>query len=279
MVVFPNCKINLGLRIVRKRTDGFHDLETVFLPVAFKDALEIIKADPSNYPDGNEINFTSSGIKTGTGDNLCIKAYQLLKKDFPDRIQPVLMHLHKAIPVGAGLGGGSADAAFTLKLFNRFFNLELSEKQLLSYALQLGSDCPFFIINKPCLATGRGEKLEQVSLNLDAYKLVLVNPGIHISTAEAFAKIQALVPEKSLSQIISQPVKTWREEMKNDFEENIFPNHPEIAAIKQSLYDKGAEYASMSGSGSTVYGLFKKEAKIEYRFPSHYLFKVTDVLR
>lgn len=279
MVVFPNCKINLGLRIVRKRADGFHDLETVFLPVALKDALELIRTDSTKHKDENEISFSSSGIETGTGNNnLCIKAYQLLKKDFPERIKPVLMHLHKSIPVGAGLGGGSGDAAFTLKLVNRVFNLDLSEAQLLSYALQLGSDCPFFIINKPCLATGRGEKLEPVSVNLENYKLVLVNPGIHISTSEAFSKIQPSAPVKSLAQIISQPVDSWKNDMVNDFEKNIFSTHPEIAAIKQSLYDLGAEYASMSGSGSTVYGLFKKESKIINRFPSHYFFRVTDVL-
>jgi len=181
MLSFPNCKINLGLHILGKRDDGFHNLETVFYPVPFKDALELIPSTNTG------IEFTATGLAVdgNAADNLCAKAYHLLKKDFPE-IPTIKIHLHKAIPLGAGLGGGSADAAFMLKLLNEKFKLNLSTDQLINYALQLGSDCPFFIINKPCLATGRGEMLEEIAVDLSAYKIVLINPGIHINTGWAF---------------------------------------------------------------------------------------------
>ena len=189
MVSFPNCKINLGLNIVNKRNDGYHDFETVFFPIHLKDALEIIEKE--------KFEFSTSGlpIEGEPEKNLCIKAYQLLKKDFP-QLPAVQMHLHKAIPMGAGLGGGSADGAFTLKLLNKKFDLSLSEKQLINYSLQLGSDCPFFILNKPCFATGRGEILEQIDLDLSEYKILIVHPAIHISTAWAFSTIKPLKPVK-----------------------------------------------------------------------------------
>lgn len=251
MIVFPNCKINLGLRIISKRTDGFHDLETVFYPVPFPDALEIISNDK---PD---IEFTATGIPVDgpATDNLCLKAYRLIKKDFPD-LPAVRIHLHKAIPLGAGLGGGSADAAFMLKLLKDKFQLNLSTNQLINYALQLGSDCPFFIVNKPCFATGRGEQLEEINVDLSAYKIVLINPGVHINTGWAFSNIKAAPPKKSTREIIQQPVGTWKKELINDFEKPVFAAHPQIGEIKETLYRQGAVYASMSGSGSTVFGLF-----------------------
>ncbi|MGC4036428.1 MAG: 4-(cytidine 5'-diphospho)-2-C-methyl-D-erythritol kinase [Chitinophagaceae bacterium] len=191
MIAFPNCKINLGLNIINKRSDGYHNLETVFLPIDLKDILELIRIDSSDDPSkkNNSINFFSSGIAVtdNPADNICLKAYQLLQNDFSQLNAAVRIHLHKIIPAGAGLGGGSADGAFMLQLLNKKFNLGLSTEQLLAYTLQLGSDCPFFIYNKPCFASGRGEKLETIGLDLSAYKILIVNPGIHISTANAFS--------------------------------------------------------------------------------------------
>jgi 4-diphosphocytidyl-2-C-methyl-D-erythritol kinase len=183
------------------------------------------------------------------------------------------MHLHKAIPVGGGLGGGSADAAFTLLLLNKKFNLQLSEETLIQYALQLGSDCPFFIKNTPCLAAGRGEILQPVDLNLSGYTIMLVNPGIHVHTGWAFTQIQISEPKTALSEIAKLPVDAWKDELFNVFENPIFQKHPEIKEIKETLYQKGAVYAAMSGSGATVYGLFKKPADLQFNFPPHYLVK------
>ena len=267
MVSFPNCKINLGLNIVNKRGDGYHDIETVFFPIHLKDSLEIIEKET--------FEFLTSGfsIEGEPEKNLCIKAYNLLKKDFPE-LPAVQMHLHKAIPMGAGLGGGSADGAFTLKLLNKKFGLSLSEKQLINYALQLGSDCPFFILNKPCFATSRGEILEQAELDLSEYKFLIVKPPIHISTAWAFSTIKPLKPVKSIKQIIQQSIATWETELINDFEKPVFEKYPEIKNIKETLYEAGAIYASMSGSGSAVYGIFKKEKAISISFPKNYFVKI-----
>jgi len=267
VIVFPNCKINLGLRIIRKREDNYHDLETIFYSLPFFDILEIIRSE-------DQTPFTTSGliIDAEPENNLCIKAYTLLKKDFPS-LPAVKMHLHKAIPTGAGLGGGSADAAFTLKLLNEKFVLGLSKDQLMSYALHLGSDCPFFIINKPAFATGRGEILEEIKLDLSSYKFVVINPGIHISTAQAFSGITPALPPTSLKQIIQQPIEAWKDELINDFEKNIFVQYAEIKIIKEKLYSNGAVYAAMSGSGSTVFGIFEKDATINLQLAAHYFIK------
>ena len=275
MVVFPNCKINLGLQILSKRADGFHNLSTVFYPVLLHDALEIIR---SNEPSpANNILFSHSGfqIDGNESNNLCIKAYQVLKKDFP-QIPAIQMHLHKAIAMGAGLGGGSADAAFTLKLLNEKFQLNLSNGQLINYSLQLGSDCPFFIINKPCIATGRGEIMEPIDLNLSGYQIVLVNPGIHINTGWAFSQLnieEHISSKSNLKKIISQPIETWKNELKNDFEPAVFLAHPTIKSIKEKLYHQSAIYAAMSGSGSTIFGIFKKELLPKFNFPASYILK------
>lgn len=256
MISFPNCKINLGLHIIGKREDSFHNLETVFYPVPFRDALEII-SNPETAP---EIEFTATGlaVEGNPEDNLCIKAYRLLKKDFPE-LPTVKIHLHKTLPMGAGLGGGSADAAFMLKMLNEKFRLNISTSKLISYSLQLGSDCPFFIVNKPCFATGRGEALEEIAVDLSAYKILLVNPGIHISTGWAFSNITPALPERSIKEIIQQPVNTWKAGLKNDFEAPVFAAYPAVKEIKSNLYSLGAIYASMSGSGSTVFGIFPKD--------------------
>jgi 4-diphosphocytidyl-2-C-methyl-D-erythritol kinase len=269
MIVFPNSKINLGLRILRKRLDGYHDLETVFYPIPLTDILEITRYNV--YLKTFNIPFTKSGfvIDGDPSDNLCIKAYKMLRKDFP-QISNIQMHLHKAVPAGAGLGGGSADAAFTLTLLNKEFKLGLSPEQLTGYALKLGSDCPFFIINKPCYATGRGEQLEPINLDLSAFRLVVVNPRIHINTGRAFLNIRPSVPELSIKEIITRPVERWKDELVNDFEKGIFAEHRQIVEIKDSMYVAGAVFASMSGSGSTVYGLFPKEKKTELSFPDNY---------
>ncbi len=258
MVVFPNCKINLGLNILRKREDGFHDLETVFYPLPLNDALEVIANTKNDFPE-----FTGTGLVVdgNEDDNLCMKAWRLLKKDLP-KLPSVKIHLHKAIPMGAGLGGGSADAAFMLKLLNNKFNLSLSTSQLLNYSIQLGSDCPFFIHNKPAFAQGRGEILEELPLDLSSYKIILINPGIHVNTGWAFSKLSdGSKPSDShsisIKEIIQQPIETWKAGLKNDFETAVFTAHHEIKEIKEALYQQGAVYASMSGSGSTVFGIFR----------------------
>ena len=275
MVTFPNCKINLGLNILQKRADGFHDLETVFYPVYLNDALEVIaatnlSAEDHSTPNGN-IQYTQSGIEINCSetDNLCIKAYNLLKTDFP-LLSAVKLHLHKVIPMGAGLGGGSADAAFTLKLLNDKFHLNLSTEQLLQYATQLGSDCPFFILNKPCLAQGRGDLLEPVDMDLSNYSIMLVNPRIHVNTGFAFSNITPAFPKKPISEIIRQPIISWKDELINDFEKPIFEKYPQIKAIKDVFYANGAVYASMSGSGSTVFGIFRSNETPEISFNADY---------
>lgn len=268
MILFPNCKINFGLYITGKRPDGYHNLQTVFYPVALRDVLEII-----SLPSGSQTTLSLSGMAIeNNADNSCIKAYELLKKFHP-QLPPVSIQLHKAIPAGGGLGGGSADAAFTLLLLNKKFNLAIDNKTLLQHALQLGSDCPFFITNKPSLATGRGEILKPVALDLSNYKIVLVNPGIHINTGWAFTQIKVEEPENNLAQIVTQPVAEWKDGLKNVFEKPIFETYPEIRNIKESLYHHGAVYASMTGSGATVYGLFKKSDTFSVSFPPHYLVK------
>lgn len=264
MIRFPNCKINLGLHVLGKRADGYHNLETVFYPLSIKDALEILPAVQSGAPQ-----LTLSGLPV-SGDessNLCIKAWQLLKKDFP-QLSSVQIHLHKAIPMGAGLGGGSADGAFTLLMLNEKFKLKLSAQTLAQYALALGSDCPFFIYNQPCFATGRGEVLQPVTINLSGYYFYIVNPGIHINTGDAFAQLRYVTHASSLLTIIEQPIETWRDVLINDFEEGMAKKYPAIADIKQQLYAQGALYAAMSGSGSTVFGIFKN-------FPQPILFPET----
>ena len=274
MIIFPNCKINLGLNVLSRRKDGYYELQSIFYPLLFTDVLEVlqknIKDEGSNNP---ELSVSGIAIETSSDNNLCIKAYQLLKNDFPD-LPAVQMHLHKNIPTGAGLGGGSADGAFTLKLLNQKFQLGLNNSQMLQYALQLGSNCPFFIINKPCFGTGRGEILETVDLDLAAYQIVLVHPGIHCSTAHAFSQIQPRMPVKSIKEIIRQPVVCWKNELQNDFEELVFKEYPELRSIKEKLYECGADYASLTGSGSTVYGLFKKTMEPRFHFPENYFVKI-----
>ena len=268
MIAFPNCKINLGLNIIRKRQDNYHDIETVFYPVDLKDALEIVVAE------NNRNEFIITGLPVdNTENNLCLQAYDLLKRDYP-QLPFIKMHLHKSIPVGAGLGGGSADAVFTLKLLKEKFLRELTTAQLSNYALQLGSDCPFFLRNDPCFASGRGEILLPVDIKISHCKIILVNPGIHIDTSWAFGEIKPAVPQKSAREIIAQPVETWKDELINDFEKPVFEHYPEIKKIKEDLYKSGALYAGLSGSGSTVYGIFNRTSAIKAEIPGTYFTRI-----
>ncbi len=265
MITYPIAKINIGLLVTEKRSDGFHSLETVFYPIQMADALEVVAAD--------EFDFTLSGLEL-EGDsesNLVVKAYQLIKSDYP--VPPVKIHLHKNIPSGAGLGGGSSDAASMLLLLNNLFNLSISDEKLKEYALQLGSDVPFFIDPKPVFATGRGEVMEPVPVDLKDYYLILVKPTIHISTAVAYQNITPQKPRLSLKGLAGFHVNKWRGNILNHFEKYVFKEYPEIEQVKKTLYEQGASFAQMSGSGSSVYGLFRSEKRgIEKYFPEDYQF-------
>lgn len=257
MVVFPNAKINLGLYVTEKRPDGFHNLETLFYPVSWRDALEAVPAN------GEEATFTGSGLMVDVEPekNLVMRAYRLLQREFS--LPNLDIYLHKAIPFGAGLGGGSADAAQMLVMLNHLYKLGLSEERLAEYAATLGSDCPFFIYNRPMLATGRGEVLSPVDFSLKGYSIVLVKPSFGISTPEAFAGIQPKRPSASIAETVAQPIETWRGTLLNDFEPHLFEKYPLLADIKQLLYDRGAAYAAMSGSGSTIFGIFRSDVSFE----------------
>lgn len=264
MIAFPNAKINLGLFVTEKRPDGFHNIETVFYPVGWCDMLEFVEA--------REHQFTSSGIQI-SGDpesNLVIKAYRLMQKDF--RLPRLKIHLHKQIPFGAGLGGGSSDGAFMLQLLNKTFDLNLSGEKLFEYASVLGSDCPFFILNRPVYATGRGEIMQPLAFQLNGMSILLVKPPVDVSTAKAF---QWIVPEKteiSLPELLRLPVKEWKDKVVNQFESSVFQQYPEIREIRKQLYNLGADYASLSGSGSCVFGLFR-DLPVNYKskFPFSFL--------
>ncbi len=253
MITFPNAKINLGLNIVEKRPDGYHNLETIFYPIKLQDALEVTRLEGSIEPF--KLHISGKSLDGTPESNLVVKAYNLLKTDF--QLPPVDIHLFKHIPTGAGLGGGSADCAFMIKLLNEKFHLGLSVEQMETYAAKLGADCAFFIQNKPVFASGIGNVFQPIDFSLKGYHLVLVKPNSSVATREAYANITPRKPEVSLLQIIKHPIETWRDSMKNDFEDSVFLTHPEIAAIKDKLYDLGAVYASMSGSGSAVFGIFK----------------------
>ncbi len=249
MINFPNAKINIGLNITSRRGDGYHNLETVFYPIKINDALEVVASDV--------LSFESSGlgIPGRVEDNLCVRAYHLIKQDH--HVPPVKIHLHKHIPIGAGLGGGSADAGFFIKLLNQAFDLSLSTVDMLNYARRLGADCAFFIESAPVFAYDKGDQFEPVPLDLSAYHLVLVMPPIHVSTSEAYRGVKPAPVKQSLKELIALPVDEWRQYIKNDFEDHLFRSHPGIRGVKAAMYQAGALYASMSGSGASVFGLFK----------------------
>lgn len=260
MITFPNVKINLGLSITEKRPDGYHNLETVFYPVALEDALEV-RTSSATAPD-RKFTLHQHGLEIAgkPEDNLVAKAYQLLDEEF--NLPPVDIHLFKHIPSGAGLGGGSSDAAFMLKLLNEHFHLNLPDNQLEAYAATLGADCAFFIRNKPTFAEGIGNIFSPIELSLSGYGIMIVKPDIFVSTREAFSNIHPKRSERPIKEVIQRPVSEWKETLINDFEASVFPLHPAIEAIKQELYNQGAAYASMSGSGSSVFGLFAPEASL-----------------
>lgn len=257
MITYPNAKINLGLNIVEKRPDGYHNLETIFYPINLQDALEV-----TELKGEGEYTLKTSGVQIegNPENNLVVKAYRLLKEDYPE-MPGINIHMYKHIPTGAGLGGGSADAAFMIKLLNEKFKLNISIEKMEEYAARLGADCAFFIQNKPVFACGIGNIFTPINLSLKGYHIVLVKPDIFVSTKDAFANIKPKQPTHSLKEIARMPIETWRATMKNDFEESVFQKFPEIAAIKDKLYDLGAIYASMSGSGSSVFGIFREQVE------------------
>ena len=270
MITFPIAKINLGLNVVERRPDGYHNLETVFYPVPLHDALEVTTMDeffPSPYDC--DLKVTNLHIEGDEQRNLVVRAYNMLKSDFPN-MPRMHAHLYKAIPTQAGMGGGSSDCAAMLLLLNEMCSLHLSEQQLIDYAAKLGADCPFFILNHAAYAEGIGERLQPVDLSLKGYRLAVVRPDIPVPTKEAFSRVRPRRPEKNCKTIVGQPIETWRDELHNDFEESVFALHPEIGTIKQRLYDLGAIYAAMSGSGSAVFGIYKNAPNLSSEFGSMY---------
>lgn len=267
MICFPTAKINIGLYITNRRLDGYHDLETVFYPIKqLHDALEIAEAETTTT-----LHLNGETIQGSTQDNLVWKAYELMKQRFPAKIPNLDIHLLKAIPMGAGMGGGSADGAFMLKLLNEYCKTELTDEVLANMALELGSDCPFFIYNTPQFATGRGEQMTALpQLDLSAYSIQLVCPQVHISTKEAFSMITPRKALFDLRKLTELPITEWKNNIHNDFEDAIFMQEPRLAAIKKELYEQGAVYASMSGSGSTIYGIFEKGTRAYIDMKSYY---------
>ena len=249
MILFPPCKINIGLHVLHKRNDGYHAIDSLMYPVSICDILEVIKSDT--------FEFTNSGI-TIPGDgqmNICIKAFHLMQKEYG--ISPIKIHLHKVIPMGGGLGGGSSDGTYTLRAINDLFNLDLTEERLQELAAQLGSDCPFFVKAVPQVATGRGEVLAAVDFSLQGMYLYMVNIGIHVSTAQAFSKVAFYKKQETISELIKNPFDQIKDELINSFESSVFDSYPILNEIKSIFFEEGAVYAAMSGSGSTMYGIFK----------------------
>ena len=267
MITFPIAKINLGLNVVERRPDGYHNLETVFYPVPISDALELTIMN-TKFPStvDCDIKVTNLEVEGDEQRNLVVRAYQLLKQDF-QQMPRIHAHLWKGIPTQAGMGGGSSDCAYTIRLLNEMFTLGLSDEQMIQYAARLGADCAFFILSRPAYAEGIGELLQPISLNLSSYYIGIVRPNIPVSTREAFSLIKPQKPAKCCREVVMQTIETWREELTNDFEQSVFTLHPEIGAIKQQLYDLGAVYAAMSGSGSAVFGLFQNEIDLAAHFP------------
>lgn len=260
MIIFPNSKINLGLFVKEKRPDSYHNIETVFYPIAFCDVLEIVRASKDT-----SLHVSGLDVHSDAKDNLCMKAYKLLKENF-DSVGPVAIHLLKNIPIGSGLGGGSSNAVHTLKILNNLFDLQLSNDTLTDMARELGSDCAFFVENKPLLAYEKGDVFEDVSLSLKGYYIVVVVPPVSVHTAMAYSKVGTQKNRESLKNIMALPIESWQDELYNDFEYPIFEMYPDIRKVKEKLYKAGAVYASMSGSGSAVYGIFIDKPEIGKKF-------------
>ena len=272
MITFPIAKINLGLNVVEKRPDGYHNLQTVFYPVPIKDALEVVTMDPA-FPSDVDCDLKVSNFDTGDEQrNLVVRAYHALKADYP-ALPRCHAHLYKAIPTQAGMGGGSSDCAYMIRLLNDQFALHLSEQQMMQYAARLGADCAFFIKSRPCYAEGIGEQLEDIDLDLSGWHIAVVRPDIPVPTREAFSRIRPHFPAKNCRDIVRQPVDTWATELVNDFEQSVFALHPELAAVKDRLYKMGATYAAMSGSGSALFGLFRERPdRLSQEFPNMFTF-------
>ncbi|MFT6716443.1 MAG: 4-diphosphocytidyl-2-C-methyl-D-erythritol kinase [Saprospiraceae bacterium] len=253
MVVFPNAKINLGLNVVKKRDDGFHDIETVFYPVNLREVLEIHPTDSK----GSSFSSTGIEIPSNQKGNLVLQAYNLLSNDFD--LPNFEFRLHKLIPLGAGLGGGSADASCTIKAINKNCELELSLTKMENYAAKLGSDCPFFIRNEVTFATGKGDEFHSIKCDLKGKYILLVNPSIHLSTGLAFSDVRPENKGRNIPEALSYPIHEWKHLLFNDFEPSVFAIHPVLSTLKSTLYSKGALYASMSGSGSTIFGIFENK--------------------
>ena len=273
MITYPIAKITLGLNVVEKRSDGYHNLQTVFYPVPIKDALEVQLMD-EGFPSevDCDLKVTNLEIEGDEQRNLVVRAYRLLKEDFPT-LPRLHVHLWKGIPTQAGMGGGSSDCAFMIRLLNKMFPLGLSEQQMIGYAARLGADCAFFIKDTPCYAEGIGERLDPIELNLKGWHIGVVRPDIPVSTKEAFSLIHPHYPRKCCREVVKQPVETWREELTNDFEESVFSLHPELGHVKEQLYEIGATYAAMSGSGSALFGLFRECPDcLSLQFPDMFTF-------
>lgn len=275
MLLFPNCKINLGLSVVEKRPDGFHNIETIFYPLGWSDALEVVGSpEPGLQLDCSGIAIQSP--EAGSRENILFRAWDLLSagRELPG----MKAYLHKAIPMGAGLGGGSSDAAFILKMIDHKLGLQIPKEKLSDMAAALGSDCAFFMENKPVFATGKGEVFEAIKVDLSNYYILAVYPGINSNTKEAYDGVVPSRPERSVKEVIlNEPLKDWKNLLQNDFEKSIFKKYPAVSELKAQLYDHGAAYASMSGSGSAVFGIFKEKPALE--FPEGYLSYLQTPLR
>lgn len=251
MISFPGCKINLGLHILDRRPDGYHNIHTCFYPVPWSDVLEFLPAEQPSFE------ISGLDIPGSLQDNLCLKAYQLLRNDY--HLAPVQGHLHKNVPPGAGLGGGSADAAHSLRILDRLFDLKLNDQRMADYAARLGSDCPYFLMGSPAIGSGRGDRLEPCENHLSGQFLVIVVPPIHVSTAEAYRAVTPRTPAEDLRASLARPVTEWKEYLVNDFEIPVFTMYPELLDVKRKLYSVGAIYAGLTGSGAALIGLFNKE--------------------
>lgn len=270
MIVFPNCKINLGLNVTEKRPDGYHNIETVFYPVNWCDALEILDGKQKPF----ELEVSGLAVSGPIEQNIIFKAWRAITATH--KMPPIKVNLQKALPMGAGLGGGSSDAAFFLKLANKKYNLGLTTQQLVEIAKTLGADCAFFIENSPVFATGKGDEFSPINVNLSAYYILLVHPGINSNTQEAYAGVTPVKPSKSVKEIVeTQPIENWKSLLINDFEKSIFAKYPEVEELKKDLYYAGAVYACMSGSGSAVFGIFKSKPVVELNKPG-YLYRLID---
>ncbi len=266
MITFPNAKINIGLNVLNKRSDGYHNIESLFYPIPLCDALEILPTD-------GEMEFSFSGIdvKCDAANNLVVKAFVLIQEKH--NIPNVKIHLHKNIPFGAGLGGGSADAAFALKMLNDMFELNITDEQLIEYASSLGADCAFFIKNKPQIARGIGDELSDYAIDLEGKFLLLVKPDVAVPTANAYKYVTPFDSGLRLEQHLSHPINQWKNKVKNDFEASVFKQYPNLLFIKEQMYELRAEYAAMSGSGSSIFGLFSEKPQHNTIFVEHFCFE------